>query len=207
MPFNRQDKDHRVQWAPIYKWFSESGVICFSESWQTVLMWAHYAEKHTGMVLGFDVSVVESDKVKYIDELLPSPLADGSENWMTADIFKDTIQSKFSGWAYEKEWRLRRPLPAPVDGLHYKPFDEELILREVVIGPRCTLSTTDVADAVGTGTPWDVEVKKARASFGEFEICRDQQVDVLTLPGIGKERREGVALAKALREYIDKKGA
>ena len=31
------------------------GLICFSKSWHNPLMWGHYAEKHTGMCLGFDV--------------------------------------------------------------------------------------------------------------------------------------------------------
>ena len=202
MPYDRREKRHRVQWHPIQDYLKQSGIVCFSESWQSVLMWAHYAEKHTGLVLGFDVDVVETDKVKYIEELLPSPMSDGVENWMTTEVYMAAIQNKYIGWSYEREWRLRRPLPIPVDGIHYKPFDEELVLREVIIGERCTLKPFDVADAVGAQTPWDVKVKKARAAFGRFEICTDRRVRTLVLPGIGKERREALQLAAVLRSHL-----
>ena len=31
------------------------GLICFSRTWSNPLLWGHYAEKHTGIALGFDV--------------------------------------------------------------------------------------------------------------------------------------------------------
>ena len=32
-----------------------TGLICFSKSWRNPLLWGHYAEKHTGIALGFEV--------------------------------------------------------------------------------------------------------------------------------------------------------
>src|ERR1700734_1370486 len=31
------------------------GVICFGANWASPVMWAHYADKHAGVALGFDV--------------------------------------------------------------------------------------------------------------------------------------------------------
>src|SRR5438552_5198124 len=32
------------------------GVLCFSKNWKNPLLWSHYAEKHKGLCLGFDIS-------------------------------------------------------------------------------------------------------------------------------------------------------
>ena len=32
------------------------GLICLSKTWENPLLWGHYAEKHTGIALGFEVA-------------------------------------------------------------------------------------------------------------------------------------------------------
>src|ERR1035441_3016297 len=32
------------------------GLLCFSEEWNNILLWSHYADQHRGVCLGFDVS-------------------------------------------------------------------------------------------------------------------------------------------------------
>src|SRR5271157_433416 len=32
------------------------GVLCFSQDWHNAMLWSHYAAKHAGMCIGFDVS-------------------------------------------------------------------------------------------------------------------------------------------------------
>jgi len=34
---------------------SQEGLICFSRSWKNPLLWSHYAEKHAGIGLGFEI--------------------------------------------------------------------------------------------------------------------------------------------------------
>ncbi len=31
------------------------GIICMSDNWMHPLLWSHYADKHKGMALGFDI--------------------------------------------------------------------------------------------------------------------------------------------------------
>lgn len=31
------------------------GLLCFCETWQSPLLWNHYADRHKGICLGFDV--------------------------------------------------------------------------------------------------------------------------------------------------------
>jgi len=50
------NKEHRSAFRATKDQLNESkGLICFSKSWSSPLMWGHYAEKHTGICLGFDV--------------------------------------------------------------------------------------------------------------------------------------------------------
>jgi hypothetical protein len=32
------------------------GIVCFSEEWKDPVLWSHYADKHRGVALGFDIS-------------------------------------------------------------------------------------------------------------------------------------------------------
>ena len=47
-----------------------TGMICLGDNWRSPVMWAHYAEKHTGICLGFDVEDAIINKVTYTDEKL-----------------------------------------------------------------------------------------------------------------------------------------
>ena len=48
------------------------GILCFSESWESPVQWAHYANRHKGLCLGFDVPKRFLTKVNYCDKRLPA---------------------------------------------------------------------------------------------------------------------------------------
>ena len=51
------DKAHRRAFRATKEQLAESkGLICLSRSWANPLLWGHYAERHTGMALGFEVA-------------------------------------------------------------------------------------------------------------------------------------------------------
>src|SRR5574340_35150 len=41
------------------------GLLCFSKSWRHPMLWAHYADKHGGVCLGFDVNDDKLENVSY----------------------------------------------------------------------------------------------------------------------------------------------
>ena len=49
------------------------GVLCFSEDKSDVLQWSHYADRHQGMCLGFDVSGAQAKfgRVNVCDRPIP----------------------------------------------------------------------------------------------------------------------------------------
>ena len=199
LPFNVQKKKTRAFWKDKVASFIDVnwGFLCFSEDWQTTLMWSHYGEKHTGICLGFDVPADQAIKIRYIDVPRPDPLDHKQAlKGVTNELFEDAMRFKYSGWSYEREWRLRVPLIKSVDGIFYRHFDDALHLREVILGPRCSLTSEEVVEAV-ISPPLDVEIFQARAAFGRFEICRQELIDMHTKKGF----RAALALAKPL--YAD----
>lgn len=47
------------------------GLLCFSKVWESPVQWTHYANRHKGLCLGFDVPDGFLTKVKYENERLP----------------------------------------------------------------------------------------------------------------------------------------
>jgi len=187
LPFEQTDKDVRVYTKKVVNILSrEHGVLCFSESWRSTLMWAHYGDKHKGICLGFEI---EDDanltKIEYVSKRIPSridfskPLGGVDEPMLTK-----CLNVKYSGWKYEKERRLRVRLQEQRDGIYYNPFNNGMELREVIIGARSSLSIMDVAEAIGKQPIADVEIWKARAAHGSFSMCENRELPRRTISGV-----------------------
>ena len=84
-------------------------VVCLSEVYDSILMWSHYAQNHTGFCIEYDFA--ENNMfykrlypVKYTKDRYAISKADMSHS-NTRWIYK-TICSKSDVWSYEKEWRI-----------------------------------------------------------------------------------------------------
>ena len=49
---------------------TKHGILCFSENWENPVQWAHYANRHKGICLGFDVPDKFLTRIKYCDKRL-----------------------------------------------------------------------------------------------------------------------------------------
>ena len=49
---------------------NDHGILCFSENWRSLVQWAHYADKHKGLCLGFDIPDHFPAKVDYVENRL-----------------------------------------------------------------------------------------------------------------------------------------
>ncbi|MFM0385856.1 DUF2971 domain-containing protein [Paraburkholderia dipogonis] len=151
------------------------GVICFSDNWRSPVMWAHYGDKHKGLCLGFDVK--GADEVKYEPQRLQHKLDQRQPGVrVTADLMKIAMTTKFDEWRYEREWRVFKALTnRHPDGNYYQDFGDFITLREVIIGSRCSLTTSDIAKLIGD-VDQSVTVIKARPGFQRFEIVPQRSV-------------------------------
>jgi hypothetical protein len=167
------NKDHRVAFRATKDEINKSkGLICFSRSWSNPLMWGHYAEKHTGICLGFDVPDKMLAPVIYAKQLLKIELDTKSKKPKPAEeIVNKLLRTKFFDWKYENEMRLFVELDHDTveSGKYFYPFDNSLILREVILGPHCELPMDGIQNIVRDFMP-SVSVIKARIAFTRFEV-------------------------------------
>ena len=98
---------------------AEFKLLCFSEVFDNILMWAHYSQNHTGVVLEFscieklDSAWGVARPVRYMDrmpllmdeERLVS-LMSGQGKIGVEQILENSIFVKAVDWAYEREWRI-----------------------------------------------------------------------------------------------------
>lgn len=97
----------------IHSVLADTSIFCMSETHDNLLMWAHYAQNHTGAVIKFlNISGVDSplglaQAVRYSNEMpvLHSKDKIGFDDLPTKVINHITL-TKGMDWAYEKEWRM-----------------------------------------------------------------------------------------------------
>ncbi len=190
MPFDATRPRVRRFWAERIAALDEGehGVICFSATWRNPRMWSHYAERHTGICLGFDVARSHAEPVRYIDRPLPDPFEHdrGATRRLRPEIVEAALRHKPAAWRDEEEWRVRAPLANRHDGVAYHAFDGGLDLREVILGARCTLAPEDVVEAVAA-PPLDVEIFATRPAHGSFAIERHELVESRQIAGFRAE--------------------
>ena len=72
------------------------GLLCFSMNWQNPVMWSHYADKHKGLCLGFDMPDYLLKKVNYVQSRFPK------EKELDEDFMLKLLFTKFIHWGYEE---------------------------------------------------------------------------------------------------------
>lgn len=141
------DSNRESQEKLFFKWKAEiskkRGIVCFSKRWINPLLWSHYADKHEGFALGFDIPDNVLYKVKYKRK---QPLWTWNEvpqdNNLVEPFLHKLASTKFSSWVYEEEFRYGCTLSDCIQEgkLYFENFDDSLILREVIAGCKSTLS-------------------------------------------------------------------
>lgn len=146
-------------------------VFCVSEDRDNLLMWAHYAKDHTGVVFEFlslpnlDNALSVARKVEYVSR--PPPFFSKDEwvaNILSLDRFDATalnrryVYYKNSHWCYEKEWRVWYPETSVTSNLYEDNSIREAEFSAMYIG--CKAEPSFVKDVV----------KLARESFPRVRI-------------------------------------
>jgi len=144
------------------------GLLCFSLDWHNPLLWSHYADRHRGLALGFDVDEQILRRVVY-RKTRPALKAIDMQvaNWL--------LFTKYEDWNYEQEARVFTSLKDRdrATGLYFADFGEQLTLREVIVGPLCSATAPQLLEAAGSIE--DVEFRKARLAFNSFRVVSDQR--------------------------------
>ncbi|MDF7824875.1 DUF2971 domain-containing protein [Pontiellaceae bacterium B12227] len=88
------------------------GICCFSKLWNSILMWSHYADKHTGICIGYDDTRDNGElcEVKYSTHY-PELHVNETDTCDGLQTFKEKyLLTKSADWIYENEYRLIDPI-------------------------------------------------------------------------------------------------
>jgi hypothetical protein len=158
------------------------GVLCLSTVSDSIAMWSHYADKHRGIVIGFDsdhphLANLNWFTVDYSKERVPVSISwtlkkrDLSEN-----VPRQTLTTKSEVWSYEKEIRsifklsdLESVSSAGRTNYFWKIPVE--VISEVKLGHRCPKATENsVRAAIASSDLRYVKLKRAELDDTRFAI-------------------------------------
>ncbi len=113
------------------------GIFSLSRHWDSILMWSHYSENHTGFCVGFKMQ-----KLREIKEFsLGQPVEYGDEfpeiDPLDEDLLKTHIQEvsyKAKSWEYEGEFRLFTHIGPTIKDRHLTLPDDSF--SEIILGLR-----------------------------------------------------------------------
>jgi hypothetical protein len=153
---------------------TSTGLLCFSANWTNPVLWSHYGNKHRGICLGFDLRRGLEERFNYEDDRIRDRIGNDSDPFQLTDALKRKLMcTKFDHWKYEEEIRLFVPLDdtklRKEAHLHFYPFNSDLVLREVILGPQCSMPLDGVRRLVDASYA-GVTVIKARLAVGSFNV-------------------------------------
>jgi hypothetical protein len=161
---------------------AKRGLLCFSRDWHNPVQWSHYAAKHSGLCLGFDIPDELLGEVSYSRKRLvveAESLRNARElNKETATRF---LFTKYSHWRYENEVRCFVTLEDkdPEKDLYFADFSDKLQLKTVIAGAQSNITRRTIQDALGDLAP-NVETFKARLAFKTFKVVRQRDSSLWT---------------------------
>lgn len=152
------------------------GLICFSRNWHSPVQWAHYADRHKGICLGFEVDDSQLRQVSYVQS---RPVWPSTPHAWSASVKQRVIDqllyTKFAHWSYEDEYRLFTSKESrDPDGHFYANFSDSLKLKKVLVGVCSDLTRADLNNALGN-LAGDVEAFKVRLAFRDFRIVKQRK--------------------------------
>ena len=170
---NLADPMHRTAFRGLKDELNKNrGLLCFSQTWENPVIWGHYAEKHTGVALGFTVPDHLPVKVDYAKRPMKISV-DKATNKIAlseANVSK-LLRTKFFDWKYENEWRIFVGLDHSTQesGMYFMDFVPSLVLSDVILGTRCSIPRERIIDLL-RDTRQDVIVRQARMAFQSFKV-------------------------------------
>jgi len=182
------DKKGRMTiFARARKIASDWAVLCFSEKMDHPLMWSHYADKHKGLCLAFEIPASHLRKVHYMRARLIGasvPKKFGMPD--SADHKSNPLLVKYSGWKYECEQRIIVRKSELVSGVtpdgspaHFMEFSSNLSLRQVWVGHRSSIKRETLRNllvaSLGEDASADILQKKARLAFRSYRVVEQEK--------------------------------
>lgn len=164
------DRNQLVQEKCVHEIFETTSIFCATRTKDNLLMWAHYADKHRGVVFGLKPDV-EKDSVlawmrpvTYSDErpnfIDPSDTDKSKTSLERAEeAFYRVLYTKSAEWKYEQELRLAIPMTIPHGQRTYLMDVYPTEIVEVYLGCRLDASTQTGAEIISLAKKLNPDVK------------------------------------------------
>jgi hypothetical protein len=164
---------------------NRTGILCFSRDWANPLLWSHYAEKHRGVAIEFEVDEDALMRVRYVQRRIPFDLAElGRSGGFTQEHAESIFATKSKHWAYEKEMRVAVALTECKleAGNYFYSLNPKLRMIGLIVGPICGLSEHEVAAEL----PIELELRfvRARQAFRSFSVVRNRSFSPQMVRGL-----------------------
>ena len=180
---NHSDESVRRAFRVMKEELAQSkGLLCFSRSWRNPVQWSHYADKHRGICLGFDVPDELLGRVSYSRKRLVAETEQlVSPHQVDSETARQFLFTKYAHWRYEDEVRCFVNLEQrdPETNLYFTEFSPQLNLREVIVGACSNLTRATVNQALGDNLD-QVAVFKVRLAFKTFKVVRQKNKGLWT---------------------------
>ena len=146
----------------------EFAIFCLSERNDNILMWSHYADRHSGICLEY-----ECDKINNL--ILPVIYSNNIID-LSEDILNDNYSAIFKGalikandWIYEKEWRiLHKNLNIGGDGFLIK-FPR---VKSIYLG--CNVNKNDKATITELANEKGIDLYQMKMKKDKFELIYEK---------------------------------
>lgn len=150
------------------------GMLCFSRNWRNPVQWSHYAERHRGLCLGFQMPSQCLAPVTYKQHRIEPNIAAIEAGGADAEKeMRRVLTTKYKHWKYENELRAFVTLEDSEGDNYFFDFSESLVLNEVIVGHSSTITRQELCDALGDLTR-SVSMFKARLSSKHYKVVRQR---------------------------------
>jgi len=144
-------------------------VACFSEKWDSLLMWAHYASSYKGFCIEYDTKKIPSNIRRFLLPVIYQSSIYDSTNDFTGRQYNsfNFLFFKSLEWEYENEWRIAVYQKQVKREINFKDY-----ISEVILGVKCD----DIY--INEISKWakdnKVALYKSKISYDEYAIQKER---------------------------------
>ena len=160
-------KKINIEWEKQRKLF---GIACFSEIYDSLLMWSHYADYHKGICLEYDFKEL-LNKAMFCPVIYTGRFENISKcidlkNDMVSNRVIELILSKAKDWSYENEWRMLDTLSE--SGKENGKLLKGLKPLKILLG--CRIEDNNERKIIKVANKLHIPVKKMRMDTKKFRV-------------------------------------
>lgn len=161
------------------------GILSFSETWKNPLLWSHYANRHKGVALEFEIKDAIAHPIKYRSEryVLNAGESYAVQKKMERKDIEGIWLTKYIDWSYEEEIRVivEKTECIKNDKKYFYNLNLDVQLRALILGSLCEITSEMIEKKLPQNKK--LEVMKSRLAFRSFNIVKNYDFKKRTLLG------------------------